>query len=397
MGNIIIDNLRFNIDMDKFTQFIKFLLCTLPDNIINLNTMNKPSKRTTFSLIIEFFKDSDRKSLLRIMYEVIYLFFIFGSFPRHYFARYLFKNGNTNFRDYFPTGFFNTKVKPFFNKKEVREVLENKLYFNFFYSQFNISLPKILMYNHRKMFVFGNQYMEVNSAPDFKMLLEKIFKQNPSYDSIFIKKTSWSFGGDRVHKLFLNQIATDPEMVNELYSEVIKTGYLFQETIIQHPDLDKLNPSCINTIRFDTFINSDGKIEIISAYIRMSIINYHLDNISSGGCQVGIDLETGKLKKNGHFAIRTNGFKLLTEHPVTKTVFENFSIPLFRQAKELVINTASFMPDLRLIGWDVAIGESEPILIEGNSNYDLQGNDLAYGGYRSNPIFRKVLKEINYL
>ena len=186
-------------------------------------------------------------------------------------------------------------------------------------------------------------------------------------------------------------------MVNKLYSEVIKTGYLFQETIKQHPDLDKLNPSCLNTIRFDTFIDSDGKIEIISGYIRMSIINYHIDNITSGGCQVGIDLETGKLNKNGYFTIRTNGLKVISEHPITKTVFENFSIPLFQQAKELVISTASFMPDLRLIGWDVAIGESGPILIEGNSNYDVQGNDLSYGGYRSNPVFRKVLHEINYL
>lgn len=359
--------------------------------------MNKPSRRTTTSLIVEFFKDPDRKSLFKIIYEVIYLFFIFGSFPRHYFGRYLFKKEKTNIRDYFPTKFFDTKIKPFFNKKEVREVLENKLYFNFFYSQFNISLPKILMYNHRKTFVVGNKSMEVKSAADFKVLLERIFKQNPSYDSIFIKKTYWSFGGDRVHKLFLNQIATAPEIVNELYSEVIETGYLFQETIIQHPDLDKLNPSCINTIRFDTFIDTDGKIEICSAYIRMSIINYHLDNISSGGCQVGIDLETGKLKKNGYFKIRANGLSVFSEHPITKTVFENFTIPLFRQAKELVINAASFMPDLRLIGWDVAIGKSGPILIEGNSNYDLQGNDLAYGGYRSNPVFRKVLQEIYYL
>ena len=54
------------------------------------------------------------------------------------------------------------------------------------------------------------------------------------------------------------------------------------------------------------------------------------------------------------------------------------------------------MPSLRLIGWDVGIGTSGPVLIEGNSDYDITGSDLMYGGYRSNPVFKRVLKEINF-
>jgi hypothetical protein len=55
------------------------------------------------------------------------------------------------------------------------------------------------------------------------------------------------------------------------------------------------------------------------------------------------------------------------------------------------------MPGLRLVGWDVAIGESGPVLIEGNSDYDISGNDLTEGGYLANPRFRKVLHETSYL
>ena len=128
----------------------------------------------------------------------------------------------------------------------------------------------------------------------------------------------------------------------------------------------------------------------------MSICDSHIDNISSGGCQVGIVLETGRLKKYGYSLIQTMGVEILTEHPVTKTVFEDFSIPYFHQVRELVVKTARLMPGLRFIGWDVAIGESGPILIEGNSDYDLSGNDLADNGYMANETFRKVLKEIGY-
>jgi hypothetical protein len=52
---------------------------------------------------------------------------------------------------------------------------------------------------------------------------------------------------------------------------------------------------------------------------------------------------------------------------------------------------------LRLVGWDVAIGASGPVLIEGNSDYDITGNDLADGGYFANPTFRKAFHEIKYL
>jgi hypothetical protein len=50
-----------------------------------------------------------------------------------------------------------------------------------------------------------------------------------------------------------------------------------------------------------------------------------------------------------------------------------------------------------LVGWDVAIGVYEPILIEGNSDYDNTGNDLSEGGYRTNAVFKKVLQEYNVL
>jgi hypothetical protein len=158
--------------------------------------------------------------------------------------------------------------------------------------------------------------------------------------------------------------------MEEIFSEVHKSEFLFQETVKQHPELNLLNDSCLNTIRIDTFIDSEGKIDIISAYLRLGINNCNVDNISSGGCGVGIDLKTGKLKKYGYGLVQTCGAEIFTEHPVSKTRFENFSLPFFDQVKELVIKAASLVPVLRLVGWDVAIGESGPFLIEGNSDYD---------------------------
>jgi hypothetical protein len=358
--------------------------------------MAKPPKMTALRLLQDVLKDPDRKSVYTIITEILSLSSFRRGFPRYYFSRFLFKKGRLNIKDYSSASFL-YKIKPFFNEHDLREVLENKLYFDFFFRQFKISLPNIIMYNFRKMFVVGNVRRDINTPNEFKMLLAEIFRLNSSYNSIFIKKTYWSFGGDRVYKIFPDQINGDTEMINRLYFEVIESGFLFQETLIQHPDLNILNPSCINTLRLDTFIDRDGHIEIISGHMRMSISNLHVDNVGSGGCAVSIDLNKGKLRKEGYLPFKTCGVTILKAHPITNTIFEDFSIPFFTEAKELVIRAASFIPGLRLVGWDVAITSSGPIIIEGNSDYDMSGNDLVDGGYLANPVFRKVLAEINYL
>ncbi len=355
------------------------------------NTKEIPAK----DLMLDLLRDPERKSLFRIVSEVLSLGVKFRRFPRHYFSRYLFKEGRDNISDYFPDPFLN-RIKPLFNDREVRDVVENKLYFNIFYSQFGLCLPKILMYNHKNIFVVDNEVVKVNNISDFISLLTRIHSFS-STSTLFVKKTFWSYGGDQIYKISPATIEEDPEFLASLYQNILKSGFLFQETVKQHPVMNQLNPSCLNTIRLDTFIDKDGNVEIISAFIRTSINNSFVDNISSGGCQISIDLDTGRLNKTGFLRLKVYGAKLLTEHPLTKVVFKDFKIPFFDEVKRIVIKAAELMPCLRLVGWDVGIGEDGPVLIEGNSDYDMSGNDLSDGGYRSNAVFRKVLEEINYL
>ncbi|MDH4058435.1 MAG: hypothetical protein OEU76_06700, partial [Cyclobacteriaceae bacterium] len=196
--------------------------------------MAQQTKLSKIALFNELLKDPDRKSLIRIITEFISLAIFHRSFPRHYFTRYLFKKGDTNIKDYFPNHFLYHNLKPFLNNKDLKDVVENKLFFNLFYEQFNISLPKILLYNHKKIFVVNDKYFEINQLQDFRTHLENIFVQNPSYDSIIIKRTYGSYGGDQVYKLFSNQLSSDNEEVEKIFSEVIKEGFLFQETVRQH-------------------------------------------------------------------------------------------------------------------------------------------------------------------
>ncbi len=353
--------------------------------------MSKRHELSKKHLIINFLKLPNRKPLWQIFYEIIYLTITYGLLPNHYFGRYLFKKEVSNIKDFLPAKILQ-KIKPFFNDQLVDEVLENKLYYNLFYSQFSIPLPKILMYNHRNLFVIGSKAYKINTPSEFLEILSELMKAN-SLDSIFIKCTYWTYGGDSIYKFFAHQLVSEQTKIKALYGELVSSGYLFQETIEQHPTMNALNPSCLNTIRMDTFTDSDGVIEVMSAYLRISVRNSHVDNISSGGCLVKIDLETGRLHADGYLGFRFDVGVPITEHPITKMQFGTFAIPQFDKVKELVLNAASYMPGLRLIGWDIGIGVSGPILIEGNSDYDNTSNDFVSGGFLSNKVFLKAWNE----
>ena len=100
------------------------------------------------------------------------------------------------------------------------------------------------------------------------------------------------------------------------------------------------------------------------------------------------------LRENGTSSFRYYGVKELNSHPLTGTLFKDFVIPGFDRVKTLVLEAAALIPGLRIVGWYVAIGEHGPVLIEGNADYAMRANDLSERGYRTNPVFRKVLAEL---
>jgi len=360
-----------------------------------LYTMEKQSKLSAGQLLLELLKDPERKSIGAMIVELIYLAIIYGELPKHYFSRYLFKRDATAIRSYLPNKYL-YKLKVKFNKERDRDVVENKLFFDLFFQHYGIPLPRIVLFNHNYIFTWKRTSVKITSFSEFKDLLQDIFL-TLEYESIIIKKTAWSYGGDNIFKVYNHEVNTNQNKLQKIFTEIVKSGYLFQETVKQHPDLQRLNSECLNTIRFDTFIDTDGNIEIISAYLRTNIKGHHADNERSGGCEIPIDLETGKLKKYGNLTLKYNGLKRLMEHPTSKVVFDGFQVPCFTEAKHIVKRVAELVPALRLVGWDVAISDHGPVVIEGNSDYDITASDLAYGGYRTNTVFSKVLKEAGSL
>ena len=134
--------------------------------------MTNSVKLPKIVLINELIKDPARKPFFKILSELVVLTVKHKEFPRHYFSRFLFKKEVTNVKDYCSDGMLK-KIKPNFNNKDDINFLENKLYFDFYYNQFKIEIPKILMYNHKKLFVKNNRSFKIDNVEDFKIELKK--------------------------------------------------------------------------------------------------------------------------------------------------------------------------------------------------------------------------------
>jgi glutathione synthase/RimK-type ligase-like ATP-grasp enzyme len=61
----------------------------------------------------------------------------------------------------------------------------------------------------------------------------------------------------------------------------------------------------------------------------------------------------------------------LPHHPDTGAQIEGRKLPLWEEVKELALTAHRLFDDRVVIGWDIAMLDGGPILIEGNGNPDM--------------------------
>lgn len=164
--------------------------------------------------------------------------------------------------------------------------------------------------------------------------------------------------------------------INNFLQNIESSEYIIQDKVVQHEVLDAINPSCVNTIRFVTIVNKQGKAQIFAHFLRVGAGNAVKDNRATGGYAVNI-LEDGTLSG------RAIGHRdTIWKHPDTGVVFDGYKLPFWKEVVDLVCRAHEQMPEIKSIGWDVAITPDGPILIEGNDNWEICGPQDTAGGLK---------------
>lgn len=182
---------------------------------------------------------------------------------------------------------------------------------------------------------------------------------------VVIVKPKDGTGGKGVEKLNKNEFSSMQKMME--YMESIHVGVV-EDVIVQNEVMGSLHPNSINTLRIVTILNDKGP-HIVYAHVRIGNHGRPVDNLHSGGMFAPIDMDTGVVT----FPAYDRDKKTYDVHPLTDVAIKGFQIPLWKESKELCKAAAKRVPQMRYIGWDVAISDKGPVLVEGNN---LPGYDI---------------------
>lgn len=227
------------------------------------------------------------------------------------------------------------------NPKGSRIVLEDKILFLKYFND-----------------LIKRQYLPVtNKGPDLKSLTKLL--GNPS--GRLVLKNSLGQTGSQVEIISCNEFT--PESLQGYMKR--KKYNLIEEYVFQHPDLNSLSSSGLNTVRIITQLDN-GLFYIVGTRLRVSV-NSPVDNLAAGNLAAPVETKTGVVNGPGVFSDITK--EPVIRHPVTGERIEGFTIPYWKEILILVENAARRVPDNRSVGWDIAVTPEGPELIEGNHNW----------------------------
>jgi hypothetical protein len=121
----------------------------------------------------------------------------------------------------------------------------------------------------------------------------------------------------------------------------------------------------VNTLRITTVLDKEGIAHIIKTSFRCGIGDTIIDNYHAGGVMYPINNQYGRIEESGlSDSLGDNIFI----HPGTNYFMLGREIPFLREAFLMVQDAAGTIPQVRFVGWDVAILDTGPELIEGNTH-----------------------------
>ena len=334
-----------------------------------------------------FLKDKNKKSFFKLLYELAHFSWVKKELPQVYIGKRLYRKEIENYLDYLSS----KEIDKITNSKTLHEplysgILRNKLFFAYHLDHLHIPTPELLGYNFDNFFVLNGIKTNILNTETAYSFFKNFLEVN-NIPSIFIKPLDDN-GGKGCHLLTMDNLK---KKLEEQGASLLNGNFIYQKVVTQHAGINQIYSHSINTIRFTTFMDTQGKTHILSAMMRFGNNGSVVDNSSSGGFYVNVDLENGQLKGKGNQAMKHGGNIFIT-HPETGFKLDGFKIPYYDEACILIEQVNQSIPE-RIVGWDIAIATNGPVLIEGNDNNSWFGVDIAHGGLLKNPLLKEILKE----
>jgi hypothetical protein len=171
-----------------------------------------------------------------------------------------------------------------------------------------------------------------------------------------------------------------------------------QEKVVNHTGIAEVFPGSLNTLRIFTLRDAPGEPPRVPVAVQRigRFSTAPLDSFSAGGLLARVDLVSGELSEAvGPVTGRSRDTH--TVHPDTGVEIRGRVVPMLREALDLTVRAMEVFPEALYIGWDVAVSERGPVLIEGNATWPASRSVQAHGPFAGDPSCRAFFQRYGFL
>ena len=178
--------------------------------------------------------------------------------------------------------------------------------------------------------------------------------------------------GDGVHRHEDGRTFDRKSLLDFLASESLKAPILAQPWLANHKDIAGLAKDSLLTFRVITCRNENEEPEVGVATLRLlaKLEPGWKDLVPDEEYACAIDLETGRLGRMWGDHMNTSAI-CYDRHVVTGAPLAGRTVPMWAEIKGLAIAAHKAFPHRTLVGWDIGLTDSGPVVLEGNTNCDV--------------------------
>ena len=333
--------------------------------------------------------DECKASRIKVAFDFLYIFFILKYFPDNYSLCRFWEKDRSEWKYYYGS-IYNPYNRARLRKKvqldEYRILFDDKEVCYQLCQSANLPLPR--------------QFAVIDDTGDIHKLLKDLH-QETGLDKFIIKPVTGKGGEDIFLVLFTENgihvkqnVKKENKTLSMSFKEFnIKRRSVVQEFVNQHESLKRLSQYSLNTIRIATLLTKEKTVIFLGGLIRIGHDKSIVDNSSSGGVAVGIDIESGTLKEIG-YDFKSKTYRV---HPTSGFIFAGFQIPFWKEILEIAKKTQLIFPYYKLLGSDIALSKEGPVIIEINASYDNVGLEQKSGPVLARPEVLNAFKEYDLL
>ncbi|MEO8326989.1 MAG: sugar-transfer associated ATP-grasp domain-containing protein [Nitrospirota bacterium] len=203
----------------------------------------------------------------------------------------------------------------------------------------------------------------------------------------------WDYLGSGQYRGNGGKIVSGDQLLELLVQASQCRDYLVQPRLINHQEITDLANGTLATVRVMSCRNEQDKYEVTDAVFRMARHSGTIvDNFHAGGIAANVDIQTGELGKasGGGWGVVRGGW--YERHPETNAPILHRKLPCWAELIHCVENAhACLFSDQVVVGWDVALLENGPCMIEANKAPDLDIIQRIKGSPLGNERLGKLL------